>query len=398
MSEHRLDERAANNLLTFLNEQAAATGAIPSDRTVVVERFRDEIGDWRLCILTPFGARIHAPWALALAARLPESRGLEVQSIWSDDGIALHLPDADAPPPIEDIMISPEDIEELVVQEVGQSALFGARFRENAARALLIPRRRPDQRTPLWQQRLKAQGLLQVARRYGSFPIILETYRECLQDVFDLPALKRLLHGLRTRELDLVYVETASASPYSASLLFDYIATYMYEDDTPPAERRAQALSLDRDLLRELLGQEELRDLLDAGAVEDVEAQLRGNPRNADQLHDRLRLRGDLREGEYDEGFAQTLPREWRSPRACGRATADCRGGCRPLPRCARRHASGGPPGGLPRGSPRRPRPARGALRARPRAVHYCAGEQALRSRRGAVAASARASGEARSR
>jgi len=311
--EHRLDEHAARNLLTFLSEQAAATGAVPSDRTVVVERFRDEIGDWRLCILTPFGARIHAPWALALTARLRDSLGLEVQSIWSDDGIALHLPDADSPPPTDDIVISPDDIEELVVQEVGQSALFGARFRENAARALLIPRRRPDQRTPLWQQRLKAQGLLQVARRYGSFPVILETYRECLQDVFDLPSLKRLLTGLRTRELDLVDVETASASPYSTSLLFDYIATYMYEDDTPPAERRAQALSLDRDLLRELLGQEELRDLLDAGAVEDVEAQLRGSPRNADHLHDQLRLRGDLREGEYDEGFAQTLLRERRA-------------------------------------------------------------------------------------
>ena len=311
--EHLLDDRAARNLLTFLNEQAAATGTVPSDRTVVVERFRDEIGDWRLCILTPFGARVHAPWALALAARFRESLGLEVQSIWSDDGIALHLPDADTPPPTDAIVISPEEIEELVVQEVGQSALFGARFRENAARALLIPRRRPDQRTPLWQQRLKAQGLLQIARRYGSFPIILETYRECLQDVFDLPALKRLLQGLRTRELDLVDVETASASPYSASLLFDYIATYMYEDDTPPAERRAQALSLDRDLLRELLGQEELRDLLDADALEEVEAQLRGNPRNADQLHDQLRLRGDLREGEYDEGFAQTLLRERRA-------------------------------------------------------------------------------------
>ncbi|TML03724.1 MAG: DEAD/DEAH box helicase [Actinobacteria bacterium] len=313
IDEHRLDERAASNLLTFLNEQAAATGAVPSDRTVVVERFRDEIGDWRLCILTPFGARIHAPWALALSARLRDSLGLEVQSIWSDDGIALHLPDADSPPPTDDIVISPDEIEELVVQEVGQSALFGARFRENAARALLIPRRRPDQRTPLWQQRLKAQGLLQVARRYGSFPVILETYRECLQDVFDLPALKRLLTGLRTRAIDLVDVETATASPYSASLLFDYIATYMYEDDTPPAERRAQALSLDRDLLRELLGQEELRDLLDAGAVEAVEAQLRGAPRNADQLHDQLRLRGDLREGEYDEGFAQTLLRERRA-------------------------------------------------------------------------------------
>jgi ATP-dependent helicase Lhr and Lhr-like helicase len=311
--DHRLDERAARNLMTFLNEQAAATGAIPSDRTVVVERFRDEIGDWRLCILTPFGARVHAPWALALAARLRESLGLEVQSIWSDDGIALHLPDADVPPPTDDIVISAGELEELVVNEVGQSALFGARFRENAARALLIPRRRPDQRTPLWQQRLKAQGLLQVARRYGSFPVILETYRECLQDVFDLPALKRLLQGLRTREIDLVDVETQSASPYSSSLLFDYIATYMYEDDTPPAERRAQALSLDRDLLRELLGQEELRDLLDADAVAEVERQLRGSPRNADQLHDQLRLRGDLNEGEYDEGFAQTLMRERRA-------------------------------------------------------------------------------------
>src|SRR5207249_5050967 len=211
------------------------------------------------------------------------------------------------------IVISADDVEELVVQEVGQSALFGARFRENAARALLIPRRRPDQRTPLWQQRLKAQGLLQVARRYGSFPVILETYRECLQDVFDLPALTRLLTGLRTRELDLVDVETASASPYSASLLFDYIATYMYEDDTPPAERRAQALSLDRDLLRELLGQEELRDLLDAGALESVERELRGSPRNPDELHDKLRLRGDLRAGEYDHSLARSLIEERRA-------------------------------------------------------------------------------------
>ncbi len=312
-TQHSLDERAAKNLLTFLNEQAAATGAVPSDRTVVVERFRDEIGDWRVCILSPFGARVHAPWALALAARMRDALGLEVQSIWSDDGIALHLPDADAPPPTDELVIGPDELEDLVVQEVGQSALFGARFRENAARALLIPRRRPDQRTPLWQQRLKAQGLLQVARRYGSFPVILETYRECLQDVFDLPALKRLLQGLRTREIDLVDVETQSASPYSASLLFDYIATYMYEDDTPPAERRAQALSLDRDLLRELLGQEELRDLLDPGAVEEVEAQLRGDPRNPDELHDLLRLRGDLRPGEYDEAHAAILLAERRA-------------------------------------------------------------------------------------
>ena len=192
--DYHLDPLAARNLLTYLREQAAANGGVvPSDRTVVVERFRDEIGDWRLCILTPFGARVHAPWAMALGARLRDSLGLEVQSIWSDDGIALHLPEADVPPPIADLLLTPDEIEELVVQEVGQTALFGARFRENAGRALLIPRRRPGQRTPLWQQRLKAQSLLQVARNYGSFPIVLETYRECLQDVFDLPALKRIL-------------------------------------------------------------------------------------------------------------------------------------------------------------------------------------------------------------
>ncbi len=313
--QHSLDDRAAANLLTFLNEQAAATGAVPSDKTIVVERFRDEIGDWRFCILTPFGARIHAPWALAVGARLRESLGIEAQAIWSDDGIAFHLPDAEATPPTETVLIEPEEVEELVVAELGDTALFGSRFRENAARALLIPRRRPGERTPLWQQRLKAQSLLQVARRYGSFPIILETYRECLQDVFDLPALKRLLADLRTRKVDLVDVETASASPYSSSLLFDYVANYMYEDDTPPAERRAQALSLDRDLLRELLGQEELRDLLDADAVEQVEEQLRGDPRNADELHDLLRLRGDQRPGQFDEAHAAVLETERRAVR-----------------------------------------------------------------------------------
>jgi ATP-dependent Lhr-like helicase len=313
--EHALDDHAAQNLLQFLSEQAAATGALPSDRTVVIERFRDEIGDWRLCILTPFGARVHAPWALALATRVRESLGLDANAIWSDDGIAIHLPDADAPPPSDLVLIDPEEIDDLVVNEVGDSALFGARFRENAARALLIPRRRPDQRTPLWQQRLKAQSLLQVARKYPAFPVILETYRECLQDVFDLPSLKRLLQGLRTRQIDLVDVETPSASPYSASLLFDYVANYMYEDDTPPAERRAQALSLDRELLRELLGQEELRELLDADAVAEVEEQLRGRARNPDELHDLLRLRGDLRVGEFDEAQAAVLEAERRALR-----------------------------------------------------------------------------------
>jgi ATP-dependent Lhr-like helicase len=313
--EHALDERAAENLLVYLREQEAATGALPSDRTVVVERFRDEIGDWRLCVLTPFGGRVHAPWSLALAARLRESLGLEVNAIWSDDGIALHLPDAESPPPLDDVLIAPEELEDLVIAEVGGTALFGARFRENAARALLIPRRRPGQRTPLWQQRLKAQGLLQVARRYADFPVVLETYRECLQDVFDLPALKSLLAALQERRIDLVEVETPSASPYASSLLFDYVATYMYEDDTPLAERRAQALALDRDLLKELLGQEELRDLIDPRALEQVERELRGSPHSVDQLHDLLLRRGDLRAGEYDESLADELENERRALR-----------------------------------------------------------------------------------
>jgi ATP-dependent Lhr-like helicase len=310
-----LDDRAAANLLAYLREQERATGVVPSDRTVVVERFKDEIGDWRICILTPFGARVHAPWAMAAGARLRESLGVDVQSIWSDDGIAFHLPDADSPPATDLLLLDAAELDELLLAEVGQTALFGARFRENAARALLIPRRRPGERTPLWQQRLKAQGLLQVARKYPSFPIVLETYRECFQDVFDLPALKRVLHGLRTRQIDLVDVETASASPFASSLLFDYIATYMYEDDTPPAERRAQALSLDRDLLRELLGQEELRELIDRAALAEVEASLRPQPKNPDHLHDVLRLRGDLRVGEFDEAFAAILETERRAIR-----------------------------------------------------------------------------------
>jgi len=313
--DYSLDELAARNLLTFIREQEAATGAVPSDRTVVVERFRDEIGDWRVCVLTPFGARVHAPWALAVSARLQESLGVNASVLWSDDGIALHFPDSDAPPPTEQLLLDPDELDDLIMGELAGTALFGSRFRENAARALLIPRRRPGERTPLWQQRLKAQSLLQVARKYGSFPVMLETFRECLQDVFDLAALKRLLQGLRTRQIDLVDVESASASPYSASLLFDYIATYMYEDDTPPAERRAQALSLDRDLLRELLGQEELRDLLDPGALEQVETSLVPAPRNPDELHDLLLRRGDLRPGRFDEAFAAVLEAERRAIR-----------------------------------------------------------------------------------
>jgi ATP-dependent Lhr-like helicase len=296
---HDLDERAARNLVSYLREQREATRVVPSDRTIVVERFRDEIGDWRLCVLSPFGGRVHAAWGLALGARIRDELGLEADAIWSDDGIIVHLPDADEPPGADIVLIDPEELEELVVRELSASALFGARFRENAARALLLPRAYPGKRTPLWQQRLKAQSLLEVAKGYGQFPIVLETYRECMRDVLDLPALDDLLRKLHRRELSLVEVETPRASPFASSLLFDYVATYMYEGDTPNAERRAAALSLDRDLLRELLGQEELRELIDAGALADVEATLQRlseqmRAANADSLHDVLRALGDL--------------------------------------------------------------------------------------------------------
>jgi ATP-dependent helicase Lhr and Lhr-like helicase len=308
--EYDLDERAARNLTAFLREQRDATRVVPSDRTIVIERFRDEIGDWRLCVLSPFGGRVHAAWALALSARVRDEFGLESDAIWSDDGIIVHLPDADEAPAADLVLVQPDELEELVVRELSGSALFGARFRENAARALLLPRARPGKRTPLWQQRLKAQSLLEVAKRYGQFPIVLETYRECLRDVFDLPGLEALLRGLHTRELSLVEVETQRASPFASSLLFDYVATYMYEGDTPNAERRAAALSLDRDLLRELLGQEELRDLIDPAALEEVEADLqrtseRTRAANADGLHDVLRGVGDL---TADEAQARCLP------------------------------------------------------------------------------------------
>ncbi len=298
-ADYDLDRRAANNLVQFLREQQAATRVVPSDRAIVIERFRDEIGDWRLCILSPYGGRVHAAWGLALSARIRDELGLESDAIWSDDGIIVHLPDAEEPPGADLALIDPEEVEDRVVAELSSSALFGARFRENAARALLIPRARPGKRTPLWQQRLKSQSLLQVAKQYGDFPIILETYRECLRDVLDLPGLVELLSKLYRREISLVEVETSTASPFASSLLFDYVATYMYEGDTPNAERRAAALSLDRDLLRELLGQEELRDLIDRGALEQVEDDLgfRSRERQAtgrDGLHDVLRTLGDL--------------------------------------------------------------------------------------------------------
>jgi ATP-dependent Lhr-like helicase len=353
--EYDLDERAARNLLEYLREQRDATHVLPSDRTIVLERFRDEIGDWRLCVLSPYGGRVHAAWGLAISARIRERFGVDGEALWSDDGIVVRLPDVDldedaaggsddelgssaarrsqaghtrggewAAGTVESsgdtgaasyadlVALDPEEVEEAIVAELGDSALFGARFRENAARALLIPRAYPGRRTPLWQQRLKSQSLLEVARRYPDFPIVLETYRECLRDVLDLSGLQELLRGISTRELSLVEVQTQSASPFAGSLLFDYVATYMYEGDTPSAERRAAALSLDRDLLRELLGQEGLRELIDPGALARIEEDLqhlsqRTRATGRDALCDVLRVLGDLRAQELRERVLEGL-------------------------------------------------------------------------------------------
>jgi ATP-dependent helicase Lhr and Lhr-like helicase len=294
-----LDDFAARNLAAYLDEQREATGVLPDDRTVVVERFRDELGDWRVCVHSPFGAQVHAPWAQAIEARVRERLGLEVQTMYSDDGVVVRLPEVDEAPAAESILFDPDEIEDLVVGEVGGSALFASRFRECAARALLLPRRRPDRRTPLWQQRQRSAGLLQVASKYGSFPVVLETLRECLQDVFDLPGLRELMAQVASRQVRVVEVDTPFPSPFASSLQFGYVAAFMYEGDAPLAERRAQALSLDRSVLAELLGREELRDLIDPAALADLELELQlltpeRKVRGPDGLHDALRLLGDL--------------------------------------------------------------------------------------------------------
>jgi len=313
--DHALDELAATNLVSYLGEQREVTGALPTDRTIVVERFRDELGDWRVALLTPFGGRVHAPWSMAIEARLREHHGVDVQAMWSDDGIAVRLPEGietDGSTIESALLLEPDEIEELLMAELGGSALFAARFRENAARALLLPRRRPGQRTPLWMQRQKSADLLTVASRYGSFPIILETYREVLRDVFDMPALVELLGSIRARRIRVVSVETRSASPFSSSLMFDYLGSFMYEGDAPLGERRAQALALDRELLGELLGTEELRELLDPEAVAGLELELQGlagsrRARTLDGVADLLRRVGDLRTDEVAARVSQEL-------------------------------------------------------------------------------------------
>jgi ATP-dependent Lhr-like helicase len=314
LREHAgFDDLAIKNLLAYLEDQAAATGAVPDDRTIVVERFRDEVGDWRVCIHTPFGGRVHAPLALALEARLQEKLGVDVRALWTDDGIAMHLPEVEAPPSLDELILEPEEVEPLIAAQLPASALFAARFRENAARSLLLPRRRPGLRTPLWQQRMRSAGLLQVAGQYPDFPILAETWREVMTDHFDMPALLGLLRAIRSREIRVVAVDTERASPFASSLLFSYVAEFMYAGDAPLAERRAQALTLDRELLAELLGSEDLRELLDPAAIAAIELELQGLlperfPRDPDEAHDLLIRLGDL---TTEEALARGISEDW---------------------------------------------------------------------------------------
>jgi Lhr-like helicase len=299
VADHDLDPGAAENLMQFLADQEAATEQVPDDRTVVIERVRDELGDWRVCVLTPFGSRIHIPWAMAVSARIRAAGGPEVETLWGDDGFVLRFPDTDEPPDPDWFLVESAEAMQLVLRQLGSTALFAGRFREAAGRALLLPRRRADARSPLWQLRKRSYDLLSVASRYPSFPLLLEAYRECLRDVFDMPALIETLRAIEQRQLRVHVVETRKPSPFAASLLFSYVANFLYDGDAPLAERRAQALTIDQDQLRELLGEADLRELLDANAIADVEeaAQCLAEnyrARSADGIHDLCLRLGDL--------------------------------------------------------------------------------------------------------
>ena len=308
VARHDLDERAANNFLQYLDDQAEATGAVPDDRTIVVERVLDDLGDWRVCVLTPFGGRIHAPWAMAVTAKVRNEMAIDVETMWSDDGFIVRFPETDAPPRAEVVLPDADEIEALVIRQLGSSSLFAAKFREAAARALLLPKHRPDRRAPLWIQRKRAYDLLQVASRFGSFPIILEAYREVLRDVFDVPALVATMRKIRERTIRVHVADTEKPSPFAGSLLFRYVANFIYDGDAPLAERRAQALAIDQAQLRELLGEPELRELLDLSALEQVEHDLQFRAvKSADQLHDLFLRIGDLTEEEVELRVGQAL-------------------------------------------------------------------------------------------
>lgn len=296
---HDLDRLAAENLLQYLDDQAEATTVVPNDEAIVVERVVDELGDWRVCVLTPFGGRIHAPWAMAATAKIRAELAIDVETMWSDDGFIIRFPETDVPPRAELVIPEPDEIEQLVVRQLGSSSLFAAKFREAAARALLLPKMNPHRRAPLWQQRKRAYDLLQVASRFGSFPMILEAYRECLRDVFDVPALVGIIRRISQRSIRVVTADTQKPSPFAGSLLFRYVANFIYDGDAPLAERRAQALAIDQSQLRELLGEPELRELLDPAALERAELELqhleeRRKAKTVDGIHDLLLRIGDL--------------------------------------------------------------------------------------------------------
>ena len=309
VADHDLDPGAAENLLRFLEDQADATGSVPDDRTVVIERCRDELGDWRVCVLTPFGSRIHIPWAMAVSARIRAAGGPEVETLWGDDGFVLRFPDTDEPPDPDWFLVESAEAMALVLRQLGTTALFAGRFREAAGRALLLPRRRADARSPLWQLRKRSYDLLSVASRYPKFPLLLEAYRECLRDVFDMPALIETLGAIEQRQLRVHIVETRKPSPFAASLLFSYVANFLYDGDAPLAERRAQALTIDQDQLRELLGEADLRELLDADAIAEVEEIAQclmesHRARSADGIHDLCLRLGDLSREELARRLA----------------------------------------------------------------------------------------------
>jgi len=332
--DHDLDASAAENLLQYLRDQAAATRVVPDATSILVERVRDELGDWRVCVLSPRGGRIHAPWAMAAAAKIREERGIDVETLWGDDGFVVRFPDVDEPPDVRLLLPDPDEVQALVVRQLGATALFAAKFRENAARSLLLPKRRPGMRAPLWQQRKRAADLLAVASRFGSFPVLLETYRECLRDVFDMPALVSTLADVRSLKVRVTTVDSERPSPFAAALLFSYVASFLYDGDAPLAERRAQALAVDQTQLRELVGDADLRELLDADSLEAVEHELqRLDPRyratSADGLHDMLLSLGDLTRDEIrartsSDDVASTIDQLVASARAISIRIAGC--------------------------------------------------------------------------
>jgi ATP-dependent helicase Lhr and Lhr-like helicase len=307
--EHDLEPQAAENLIRFLADQEIVTVTVPDDRNIVIERTRDEVGDWRVCVLTPFGSRVHAPWAMAVAGKIRAAGGPDVETMWADDGFVLRFPDTDAAPDPDLLLLDPHEATDLVLRRLGATALFAAKFREASARALLLPRRRAQGRAPLWQQRKRAHDLLSVAARYPSFPMLLEAYRECLRDVFDIPAFLEIMRAIEKHEVSVHVVDSRTPSPFASSLLFSYVANYIYDGDAPLAERRAQALSIDQDQLRDLLGDADLRELLDADAIAEVEEQLQAlgetqRVRSADSIHDLLLRLGDLSRTELERRLA----------------------------------------------------------------------------------------------